>query len=159
MLGVVWVGMCGAFAGLMLGIGEPGVGILLASIIGTIGYDIGGLFVGKNAGRQPLSAASPNKTVEGLIGGMAGVVLLVVPIAAGPGFGPIDSAFEGILVALVIAIAAPLGDLCESVVKRDLGVKDMGTILPGHGGLMDRFDALLFVLPAVYMLFTVKNFF
>ena len=60
---------------------------------------------------------------------------------------------------LAIAIAAPLGDLCESLVKRDLGVKDMGTILPGHGGLLDRFDGLLFVLPAVYLLATVKDFF
>ena len=60
---------------------------------------------------------------------------------------------------LAIAIAAPLGDLCESLVKRDLGVKDMGTILPGHGGLLDRFDGLLFVLPTVYLLATVKDFF
>jgi phosphatidate cytidylyltransferase len=159
MLGIVWVGMCGSFAGLMLGIGEPGIGVLLAAILGTIAYDVGGLFIGKNAGRQPLSAASPNKTVEGLIGGMAAVLIVIVAISAGPGFGPINSAFEGVLVALVIAVAAPVGDLCESVIKRDLGVKDMGTLLPGHGGLMDRFDALLFVLPAVYMLFTVKDFF
>ena len=54
------------------------------------------------------------------------------------------------VLGIVVALAAPLGDLCESMIKRDLGIKDMGSILPGHGGLMDRFDALLFVLPATY---------
>ena len=52
----------------------------------------------------------------------------------------------------MVAIAAPLGDLCESMIKRDLGVKDFGTLLPGHGGILDRFDAILFCLPAVYYL-------
>ena len=75
------------------------------------------------------------------------------------GFGPIDAFAEGLIVGLAVAIAAPLGDLCESLVKRDLGVKDMGAILPGHGGLLDRFDALLFVLPAVYLLASLKDFF
>ncbi len=159
LLGVLWVGLFGSFAALMLSLGEPGIGILLASILGTVGYDVGGLFIGKNAGRQPLSAASPNKTVEGLVGGCATALVVVVLLSALVGFGPIDSFAEGAMVGLAVALFAPLGDLCESLVKRDLGVKDMGSILPGHGGLLDRFDGLLFVLPAVWLLATMKDFF
>ena len=159
LLGVLWVGMFGSFAALMLSLGEPGIGILLAAILGTVAYDIGGLFVGRNAGSKPLSPASPNKTWEGLIGGCVVAVIVLLLITVIWGFGPIDEVSEGLLVGLAIAVAAPLGDLCESLVKRDLGVKDMGTILPGHGGLLDRFDGLLFVLPTVYLLATVKDFF
>ena len=159
LLGVLWVGMFGSFAALMLALGDPGVGILLAAILGTVAYDIGGLFVGRNAGSKPLSAASPNKTWEGLIGGCVVAVIVLLLITVIWGFGPIDEISEGLLVGLVIAVSAPLGDLCESLIKRDLGVKDMGTILPGHGGLLDRFDGLLFVLPSVYLLATVKDYF
>jgi phosphatidate cytidylyltransferase len=163
LLGSLWVGMFGSFAGAMLALHasghNPGNGILLATIIGTACYDIGGLFVGKNAGRQPLSAHSPNKTVEGLVGGCVIAIIVVVLISAAIGFGPVDSAKDGFLLGLVVAIAAPIGDLCQSVIKRDLGVKDMGSVLPGHGGLLDRFDGLLFALPAVWLLATVHNFF
>ena len=159
LLGVGWVGLFGSFAALMLSTGDNGIGLLLAAIFGTVGYDVGGLFIGKNAGRQPLSAASPNKTVEGLVGGCVVAFLVVVLLSVSVGLGLVDSLAEGALVGLVVAAVAPLGDLCESLVKRDLGVKDMGSILPGHGGLLDRFDALLFVLPAVWLLATVKDFF
>ncbi len=164
LLGVLWVGLFGSFAALMLALPptasleDPGTGILLAAILGTVGYDVGGLFIGKNAGRQPLSNASPNKTVEGLIGGCV-VAVVVVAVGSVPGFGPIDTFSEGLLVGLAVAVSAPLGDLCQSLVKRDLGVKDMGALLPGHGGLLDRFDSLLFVLPTVYLLATMRDFF
>jgi phosphatidate cytidylyltransferase len=151
LFGVLYIGLLGSFAGLMLT--DPnGIGMLLAAVLCTVGYDTGGLVIGRMFGRSPLSAVSPNKTTEGLIGGMAvsfAVAVLVVgritPFGQDP--GTLGSAF---VLGVVVALAAPLGDLCESMVKRDLGLKDMGSILPGHGGLMDRFDALLFVLPATY---------
>jgi phosphatidate cytidylyltransferase len=161
LLGIGWIGLFGSFAGLLLN--EPGgngVAFLLAAVIPTIAYDVGALFVGRSAGSRPLSEASPNKTIEGLVGGMvlavaAGVVFATV----GGGVFPFDTASEGIKLGVLVALVAPLGDLSESLVKRDLRVKDMGSILPGHGGLLDRFDALLFVLPAVWYLARVSDFF
>jgi phosphatidate cytidylyltransferase len=159
LLSVMWIGLLGSFAALMLvlpttadGVGDPGIGVLLVAILGTVGYDVGGFAVGRNAGTRPLSAASPNKTVEGLIGGVIGAILLTV--VAAMLIAPFESAdFSAVLlVAAAVAVAAPLGDLCESLIKRDLDVKDMSSILPGHGGFLDRFDALLFVLPVVYYL-------
>jgi phosphatidate cytidylyltransferase len=159
LLGIGWIGLFGSFAGLLLA-APNGVGLLLAAVIPTVAYDVGALFVGRSAGSRPLSDASPNKTIEGLLGGMvlaiaAGVVFATI---AG-GVFPFDEVSEGIKLGVLVALVAPLGDLSESLVKRDLGVKDMGSILPGHGGLLDRFDALLFVLPAVWYLARVSDFF
>jgi phosphatidate cytidylyltransferase len=108
------------------------------------------LLVGRAAGKSQLSAASPNKTVEGLFGGMIATVLVTTVVVGFVGIAPWDGAGDAFLLGVAAAIVAPLGDLCESMLKRDLGVKDMGSILPGHGGLLDRFDALLFVLPITY---------
>jgi phosphatidate cytidylyltransferase len=151
--GVVYVGMLGAYAGLMMGLPavdgatEPGISFFLGAVLCTAGYDIGGFFVGRKLGSRPLSAASPNKTVEGLLGGMVGAFLvgLVVVSRIHPwGVG------EGALLGLAVFGAACVGDLCESLVKRDLGIKDMSSLLPGHGGLLDRFDGTLFALPVAY---------
>jgi phosphatidate cytidylyltransferase len=94
---------------------------------------------------------SPNKTWEGLFGGMVAAVVLggIVGTTLAPWDGKIS---HGLALGLVVAIVAPVGDLCESMIKRDLGIKDLGTLLPGHGGVLDRFDAMLFCLPAVYYL-------
>ena len=159
LLGICWIGVFGAFAALLLG--EPfgnGVALLLAAVVPTIGYDVGALFVGRSAGSRPLSAASPHKTVEGLAGGMLLAVVAAVVFSI-VGVHPIDEVSEGLKLGILVALVAPLGDLSESLVKRDLGIKDMGSVLPGHGGMLDRFDALLFVLPAVWYLARVSDFF
>jgi phosphatidate cytidylyltransferase len=158
LLGVVWIGVFGSFAALLLSVPTYGVAFLLAAIVPTVAYDVGGLFVGRSAGSRALSPASPNKTIEGLAGGMflavvAGLVFGVV----GP--EPFSGAGDGLKIGLCAALAAPIGDLAESLIKRDLDLKDMGSILPGHGGLLDRFDAIIFVLPAIWYLARLSDFF
>jgi phosphatidate cytidylyltransferase len=157
LLGVLWVGLFGSYAGLLLA-APNGIALLLAAVIPTIGYDVVALFVGSSArSPHPLSSASPNKTIEGLVGGMVGAVVAAVLLGA---VGPDPFTLgDGFKIGIVVALVAPLGDLSESLIKRDLGIKDMGTILPGHGGVLDRFDALLFVLPAVWYLARVSDFF
>jgi phosphatidate cytidylyltransferase len=111
-----------------------------------VGYVIGSQF-----GKTRLAPAiSPNKTVEGLIGGMAASI--VVALVVVNRITPWNELTDALALGITVAIMAPLGDLCESMLKRDLGVKDFGTLLPGHGGILDRFDAILFCLPAVYYL-------
>lgn len=151
MLGFGWVGFLGSFAPLMLRYpNDEGIAFILGAVIATVANDVGALFVGRQMGRTPLAAeVSPNKTLEGTLGGalVSAVVCLVVVSRISPW-----DLGSSLALALVVAVVAPLGDLCESMVKRDIGVKDMGSLLPGHGGVLDRFDALLFVLPAVYYL-------
>ena len=145
-----YIGCFGAFAGLLLS-ADHGVGYILGIVLCVIAYDIVGWFVGSTMGRSPLMPRiSPNKTMEGLLGGMAAAFvmgIIVVQFVSGWKAGGL---FDGVILGLVVAVTAPLGDLVESMLKRDLGVKDLGTLLPGHGGVLDRFDALLFTLPAAY---------
>ena len=84
-------------------------------------------------------------------GGMVGSITAAFVVLSVVGLHPWDGG-SALALGLVVAVVAPLGDLCESLIKRDLGVKDLGGILPGHGGVLDRFDAMLFALPAVYYL-------
>jgi len=153
MLGVTWLGVLGAFAGLILKFGEPiGTDTLFAVVIGVVANDVGALFVGSAAGRTHLREwISPNKTVEGLIGGVVatigGLVLLNVVNGEADTWPKLSHL---IVLGIVIAVLAPIGDLTESMFKRNLDIKDFGTILPGHGGVLDRFDGFLFVLPGAY---------
>ena len=118
--------------------------------IGVVVNDIGALFVGSSAGRTPLRGwISPNKSVEGFIGGalLTVIAMAVVGIA---GKSDTWSNPNLIVLGLVIAITAPLGDLTESMFKRNLDIKDFGSLVKGHGGVLDRFDGFLFTLPAVF---------
>lgn len=162
-LGFVWVGIFGSFAALMLGLGGDGVTILLATVLATAAADIGAYVAGSQFGGRPLAPEiSPNKTVEGLIGGVfTSVIVTMLFIGYLPGAHPFagaDAYFDRgdlFLFALVLSLVAPLGDLAESMIKRDLGIKDTSSILPGHGGVLDRFDAMLFTLPTAYYLLQV----
>ena len=158
MLGVVYVGVMGSFAAMILRMSTlsaswPNIGTdtLFIAVLGIAANDIGAYFVGSAIGRTPLRASiSPNKTIEGLIGGTIATFTVVVVI--GLQSETWDSLMEWLMLGAVIAILAPLGDLFESLLKRSLGVKDFGTLLKGHGGVLDRFDGVLFTLPAVYFL-------
>ncbi len=155
-LGLLWIGGLGSFAALMLR--EPnGDSLLIAAVIGTVVYDVGGFVVGRTTGQSRLAPRiSPNKTHEGLIGGIVlSVVVTTLVMNRFPGVFPwTGSLLDALWLSLAVALAAPLGDLSQSLVKRDVDVKDMGNLLPGHGGVFDRFDALLFALPAAYFVGT-----
>ena len=151
LMGVIWVGFLGSFAALLLRAPDRrGIAFLIGAVLATVAYDVGGLFIGSRSGRTPLAPEiSPNKTWEGVMGGAGSALAVSVLITAR--IHPWDLGSAAAL-GLVVAFMAPLGDLSQSLIKRDLGIKDMGSLLPGHGGVMDRFDALLFVLPATYYL-------
>ncbi|HEX6300731.1 MAG TPA: phosphatidate cytidylyltransferase [Acidimicrobiia bacterium] len=150
-LGMTWVGML-AFA-ILIAEGPHPVSYILFLVIVIASNDIGAYFVGRSFGRTSLApVVSPSKTVEGFVGGLvlgavAAAVLAVFPPWADIGIG------QALVTAGVVGMLAPIGDLAESMVKRALTVKDMGSVLPGHGGMLDRIDGFLFAVPAIYILF------
>lgn len=156
-LGIGYIGFLGAYAALMLAIPEAGTGILFGVVACTVAADVGALFVGSGVGGAPLAPSiSPNKTVAGLVGGVLASV--VVGLVLGTTLAPWDGELVyGLQLGIVVGLAAALGDLVESRMKRDLGLKDFGTLLPGHGGVLDRCDAFLFTLPAAYYLVRILN--
>lgn len=151
LLGVFWIGGLGASAAALLRVND-GTALLVTAILATIAYDAGGYFAGKALGHRPLSTASPNKTWEGLVGGVGAAIVVTVVIVGILGYGPWTGLGAGLALGVGAAVAAPLGDLSQSLFKRDLGIKDMSGLIPGHGGVFDRFDAMLFVLPTVFWL-------
>ncbi|WP_313884958.1 phosphatidate cytidylyltransferase [Desulfofundulus sp. TPOSR] len=121
---------------------------LTFTLVGTWSSDTVAYFAGKRWGRRQLAPAlSPGKTVEGAVGGLVGSLLAAVAFMLIYPFlprGPL------LLLGLLLGLAAMVGDLVESAFKRQAGVKDAGDIIPGHGGILDRFDSMLFTAPLVY---------
>jgi phosphatidate cytidylyltransferase len=130
----------GAFAAMLVPPSD-GVGRVLTFLIGVVASDTGGYIAGVLGGKHPMAPSiSPKKTWEGfggsLVGGVVAGALTLSLLLDG-------HVWQGVIFGVAIVLTATLGDLVESLIKRDLGVKDMGTLLPGHGGIMDRLDSLL----------------
>jgi phosphatidate cytidylyltransferase len=151
LLGVLYLGL-GFSAVLLLRRLDVGTAVLLTVVFGTWAGDTMAYFTGRFFGNTPMAPKlSPKKTWEGFAGGAISCVLLVVFIGLYTPLGPADSLALG----AVIAVVGPLGDLFESLVKRDVQIKDSGRGIPGHGGVLDRFDALLWTAVAAYFLLTL----
>jgi phosphatidate cytidylyltransferase len=155
---LIYVPFLGSFVALLLAEGgsvdferfDDGVRGIVTFILVTIASDIGGYAAGVTLGRHPMAPViSPKKSWEGFAGSaiacVAAGVALVVYLLDG-------SAWVGVVLGLVTVVMATLGDLCESVIKRDLGIKDMSQVIPGHGGLMDRLDSLLATVAPIWLL-------
>jgi phosphatidate cytidylyltransferase len=126
---------------------SAGAVYLWLAFIGTWASDTFAFFVGSRFGRHKLApAVSPGKTWEGVAGGLAGSIVGVSVM----GSLCYLSLVHCLAIGLMVGVVAPLGDLVESSIKRFAGVKDSGRLLPGHGGVLDRFDSIMFVAPAVY---------
>lgn len=157
---LVYVPFLGSFVALLLsegdtgvnghGLDDPGVQGIITFILVTIASDIGGYVAGVLFGRHPMAPViSPKKSWEGFAGSVVSCLLagwaLVVYLLDGDWW-------VGLLLGLIAVVMATLGDLCESVIKRDLGIKDMSQVIPGHGGLMDRLDSLLATIAPIWLL-------
>jgi phosphatidate cytidylyltransferase len=147
---LVYVPFLGAFVAMLLAEpGRDGVTGVITFIVVTIASDIGGYATGVLFGRHPMAPViSPKKSWEGFAGSVLACVLagwlLVVYLLDGRWW-------VGVLLGVIAVVMATLGDLCESVIKRDLGIKDMSQVLPGHGGLMDRLDSLLATIAPIWL--------
>lgn len=149
-LGVAYIPMLAAYALAVLKLPD-GEGLTLSIIGLTFVYDTAAFGVGYFWGSRPLAPnISPKKSWEGAIGATLVVIAVSVGVV-GSSVPLLDTVGRSVGLAVVVALFAPLGDLAESLLKRDLQIKDMGGILPGHGGVMDRIDSVLFVAPAAFI--------
>jgi phosphatidate cytidylyltransferase len=146
---LIYVPFLGSFVALLLGEDDGAKGVLTFIVV-TTASDIGGYAAGVLFGKHPMAPViSPKKSWEGFAGSAVSCVvagyLLVVFLLDGDWW-------VGVVLGLIAVVMATLGDLCESVMKRDLGIKDMSQVIPGHGGLMDRLDSLLATIAPIWLL-------
>jgi phosphatidate cytidylyltransferase len=153
-LGAVWIGLGLGFLLLLRGVPEHGRLALSTVLLAVWAGDTFAYFGGRLLGRHKMApTTSPGKTWEGLVFGTAATIFVAFVALYKQGFLTIG---QSIVLGVVIAIAAPVGDLFESLLKRDAGVKDSSNLLGGHGGMLDRLDAFFLAAPAAY--FTVLAF-
>lgn len=146
-LGIVWIGLPLAHAQLLRDLPHGGA-LLVDTLIGTFIGDTAAYFGGRLYGRTLLAPRiSPNKTVEGLVAGLIGGTFAFWFAAT---YQDWFSSVDALIIGAAVAAAAPVGDLFESLVKRDLAVKDTGKFFGAHGGVLDRLDAVLFSVPVAY---------
>lgn len=150
---VVYPSLLAGFVALLLAHPTKGADLVVVFIATTVASDIGGYFAGISLGRHKMSPTiSPKKTWEGFAGSALACMAVGGWLVA---WLLKDDIWKGVLIGAVVVVFATLGDLVESVIKRDLGVKDMSSVLPGHGGMMDRLDSLVVALIPVWVLFTL----
>ena len=148
LLGTLWIGLAMAHAVLLREL-EHGGSLVLATLLGTFLGDTAAYFGGRTFGRIPLAPTlSPNKTLEGLAFGVVGGTLAFWLFAVG--YHDWIAGTDALVIGGAVALAAPLGDLFESMIKRDLEVKDTGRLFGAHGGALDRLDAALFSVVTAY---------
>ena len=153
-MGMAWVGLL-SFA-ILVEQGPQPVAYILFAVLLIAFNDTGAYFVGRSFGKRKLAPwVSPNKTLEGLFGGLIASMVVASILTTFPAWEGIGIA-RGLVVAVVVGVFSPLGDLIESAIKRSMDVKDMGSVLPGHGGMLDRIDSFLLAVPAVY--FVLRGF-
>ena len=147
---------------------DDGKPLLLFLMVCVWAGDSAALYVGRRFGRHKLTPLSPNKTLEGSLASVAGSVLAGLAVVyIGDALSArgntvlhiLEPVWQSVLLAVVLNLAAQLGDLLESAIKRGAGVKDSGTILPGHGGVLDRIDALLIATPVLWCVLLLKDAF
>jgi phosphatidate cytidylyltransferase len=147
---------------------DDGKALLLFLMVCVWAGDIAALYVGRSFGKHKLSRLSPNKSWEGSVASVAGsvvaglAVVYVGEFLAGRGNTVLhitQPVWQSMVLAVIINVAAQLGDLLESAIKRGAGVKDSGTMLPGHGGILDRIDALLLAAPVLWCALLLKDAF
>jgi len=150
MLGLIYVGL--GFAHLLfIRRLDEGMALVLTVVFGAWGGDTVAYFTGRYFGSTPMAPRlSPKKTWEGFVGGFIGTILVVVFVGLYTELSPYNS----LILGLTIAVTAPIGDLFESLLKRDVEIKDAGRAFPGHGGILDRFDGLIFASVASFYVIT-----